>query len=233
MALFGQNKNLAIILLTDKIKLLIDSMQNTILKVVNENNSEFNKVANSVLENVFEIVNNNTTNDAIKSLFDALDLVGATARDRYLISKDLYNFGTETLIAENVDVSASLATTDLAIGLSNIALAFDNAAQIEYEIESDLKNVIEELDNEYQRLISDRLIDADSRVELIKIRTATTKYFTQLELKTINTVETNRVPASILSYNLYANSLRSKEIINLNGIDNTAFIEGSINVLSS
>ena len=53
------------------------------------------------------------------------------------------------------------------------------------------------------------------------------RFFSTLELKDLTTYTTNLMPSSVLAYSLYGDSSKNSEIIDLNSISNTGFVEGS------
>jgi len=233
MVVVGINKNIVARSIRDRLVLLIAKMEDSIRKVVNDNNSDFNKVANEILQGIVGVVLDNEVNQSISELFNAYDLVGDTARNRYLLNRELFAFAEdETQINNNPDLSLSLQTIDLNIQLLNIGFAYTNSTEITFSNTDDLQGVIDDLEAEYQRLKGISLIDQDTRIDLINIRTGSMEFFTTLDLSVIKTIKTLMKPSRIISYENYASSDNAEVIVSLNKANNTPFIVGEIKIIS-
>jgi len=234
MTLVGINKNIAIAEIRDRVSLLIRTMEDSIRKVVNDNNSDFNKESNEVSLNLFSSIITNTIDEEISTLFEAYDLVGNTARDKYLLARELFAFGEDQTVINNAkDISESLKSIDLDIQLKSLGLAFENASEIEFNNQDDLQLIIDQLDAEFERLRDSALIDEENRINLINIRTSTLEFFTTIDLANIKTIDITQKPSRLISYENYGISDNSDLIVSLNKSTNTPFISGSIKVLSN
>ena len=94
MVLVGLNKNIVATELRDRVSLLIDDMKSAIQRVVNDNNEDFNKTADDILENLVGDILDNSLGERLSELFSAYDLVGDTSRDRYILNREIFSFGT-------------------------------------------------------------------------------------------------------------------------------------------
>lgn len=234
MTLTGLNKNVVVLQIKNRIFLLLDDMQKAVIRVVNENNNVLNEEIDSIRDNIFTIIQTSTINTALEDLFAAYDLVGSDARTRYLLNRELFAFAEgETNIVDNPDLTTALNIINLGVQLNNIALAYDNAADIEYKNSNDLDEVISDIDTEFSRIVANTLIDTDSRVALINLNTSVLDVFASLDLSTITNVTTTQMSSQVLSYTYYGTTAQADQIIELNGINNTGFIDGDVSILSA
>lgn len=69
---------------------------------------------------------------------------------------------------------------------------------------------------------------------LVKLRVSVQQYFDQQRLTTarIETINVAPIPASVLAYQLYQDSTRAEDILELNGLRDAMVLEGEIKVLS-
>jgi hypothetical protein len=234
MTLTGLNKNLVILELKERFEFLIDSMESAIKRVVNDNNSDFSKKADEVRDDIVTIISNNTIGESIAELFDVYNLVGETARIRYLLSKELFSLVSDkTLIESNVDLKEAISIFDLTVQINNIFLAYLNAIDISFSNLQDLNAVIEDLEAECNKIIIDADLDSNARVSLVDTRTGSMSIFSSLDLKSLTTFNTAITSSRALSYRLYGTTENSDQIVDLNKANNTAFIEGDVTILST
>ena len=228
MALKGILKNNTTRLLADRVNLLIDTMRRAIVKIENENNSDFNAVANSMNDSMFSIVVNNEISSLLAGLFETYNRIGKDSKSKYLLNVELFSFGNNiTNIQSSKTDSELLNSINLIIQGINLSYAYDNAVNITYLNKVELDKVINQLDNEYSVVSDNSLIDSDSRIAMLAIKTAVMRFFSTLELRDLTTYTTGLIPSSVLAYSLYADSSKNTEIIDLNDISNTGFVEGS------
>lgn len=227
MALKGILKNSTTRLLVDRVNLLIDTMRRAIVKIENENNSDFNAIASDMNGRMFSIVAENELNDELDGLFAAYNKVGKDFKSKYLLNVELFSFGGGITNIQSSETDTELLNTiGLVIQAINLSYAYDNAVNIAYQNKVELDRVIQQLDGEYVVVSSNPLIDSDSRLSMLEIKTAVMRFFSTLELKDLTTYTTNLIPSSVLSYSLYGDSSKNSEIIDLNSISNTGFVEG-------
>ena len=233
MVLVGLNKNIVATELRDRVSLLIDDMKSAIQRVVNDNNEDFNKTADDILENLVGDILDNSLGERLSELFSAYDLVGDTSRDRYILNREIFSFGNdETQIENNPDLTQSLLNLNLYIQTFNIRYAYENSVQISFDNKVDLDTVIDELELEYEMVVESSLIDQDTRNRVIDIRTGSIEFFQTIDLAEITQVKTSLKPSSLISYENYGFTDNADVIVSLNKAYNTAFIEGDIRILS-
>jgi hypothetical protein len=228
MALKGILKNNVTYLLADRLNLLIDTMRKAIVKIENENNSDFNAIANDMNGRMFSVVANNDVGEALGFLFDSYNKVGRDFKSKYLLNVELFGFGNGIANIESSQIGTELIKSiNLVIQSMNLLYAYDNAVNITYENKVGLDNVARQLSNEYVVVSDNPLADSDSRLAMLEIKTAVIRFFSTLELKDLTTYTTDLMPSSVLAYSLYGDSSKNSEIVDLNEISNTGFVEGS------
>jgi hypothetical protein len=203
-------------------------MRRAIVKIENENNSDFNAVANSMNDSMFSIVVNNEISSLLAGLFETYNKIGKDSKSKYLLNVELFSFGNNiTNIQSSKTDSELLNSINLIIQGINLSYAYDNAVNITYLNKVELDGVIQQLDGEYVVVSDNPLIDSESRLSMLEIKTAVIRFFATLELRDLTTYTTGLIPSSVLAYSLYADSSKNTEIIDLNNISNTGFVEGN------
>lgn len=227
MALKGILKNNVTRLLGERTDLLISDMRLAIVKIQNENNSDFNAIANDLHNRMFSIVANNEIVAELALLFEAYNKVGKDFNSKYLLNVQLFGFGDSiTEIASSQVITELLGTIGLVIQSMNLSYAYDNAVRATYANKADLDKVARELEAAYYSVSENPLIDSESRLAMLETKTAVMRFFSTLELKALTTYIAPNMPSSVLAYSLYKDSSKNAEIIDLNAISNTGFVEG-------
>lgn len=119
---------------------------------------------------------------------------------------------------------------------SNVAflnIAYLASINIAYVSQDQINNILTQLNKTFEAL-DPNSIDEDIYYTLQDMRIQNRLYLESLRfnLPYSQIIYTNSIPASILSYNLYGDSRRAQEIIDVNIIEDPAFVSGNINVLS-
>lgn len=119
---------------------------------------------------------------------------------------------------------------------SNVAflnIAYLASINITYVSQDQINNILTQLNAAFESL-NPNTIDQDIYYSLQDMRVQNRLYLESLKLGLpySKIIYTNSIPASILSYNLYGDSRRSQEIIDVNIIEDPAFVSGNINALS-
>ena len=216
-----------------KLNELAELFLQSVKRVVNFENSDFNSSIESFVESIPSIIINNEISEALEPVYEAYDIVADNAKDQYLLYVELFRFGENDSISS---LSQRQITNNTQINnyVNNMSLcyAYQSASQIDYSNQDELEEIIKTLDNQYQYVLG-LDIDSNTRASLIEIRTATNSYFSQLELRDIVTINTKQTTSTLLSYLYYKDSSFSDQIIALNSLQNTGFIEGDLKILST
>jgi len=209
-----------------------DALREAVKRVVNVDNEDLNADIDTFESNISQIIIGGTIGQSLQTLFNSFDIVGDTARNQYVLSTQLFDFGDDDTVIEAAEKQAlNKKTLNTAIQIDALALGFANAVRIEYSNQEELNEVIVQLDDQYEKVITENL-DSETRISLLDLKTNAFKFFSQLDLNSILTVETTTIPSTVLAYQYYKDSTRSDEIVGLNDIQNTGFIEGSTKIVS-
>lgn len=229
----GLNKNLVSKSLVTQIIFLIDLMDESIIKIGNQDSSEFHKISVDIKNRSLSIINTNTIGDELVTLFDAYNSVADTSDDKYFLCTQIFGFNSfGTQITSNKPLSELSNIINLTIRYINLAEAYNNAVNIEFTNFSELSKVIDELDAEYEVVINDPLLGNDANKSMVTIKTQCMRFFSSLNLKALSTINTSIVSSRLLAYRLYKDSTQADDIIKLNKINNTGFLEGNITITS-
>lgn len=112
-------------------------------------------------------------------------------------------------------------------------IAYLAAINIEFTSQNGIDDTLSKLNSTFLSL-NPNTVDEDVYYLLQDMRVQNKLYLEKLRLGLPyeKTIYTNSIPASILAYNLYSDSRRAQEIIDVNDIEDPAFVSGTITVLS-
>lgn len=217
----------------NKLILLIQAFRDAVKRVVNSENEQFNADLDTFQNNLVAIIKRGTIGEELEILFNSFDIVGDTPENQYILSIQLFDFGDDDVpTTQSEKQSLNRATINTAVQVNSLALSFENATQIEFSNTEELQDVVDQLNDQFQKVI-DKGLDIDTRTSLLNLKTLAFSFFSQLDLKTIIDIETNIIPSTVLAYQYYKDSTRSDEIVELNKIQNTGFIEGALRIIST
>jgi len=187
----------------------------------------------------------------ISNIFDAANNVNSDPSAALSGMQKFFSFGSD-------DVPINYVTRETTQRIENNGLlnavaqayaliyAYQNAVQITYSNQYQLDQIRALLERQYSTIyngilsgaidytyydaLGDEIID-----DLQSLRNACRIAFDQISYNTdkIASIDVNSAPATILSYQYYANTDNAEEIINLNNINDVSFVSGNINILVS
>lgn len=119
---------------------------------------------------------------------------------------------------------------------SNVAflnIAYLASINIEYTSQEQIVDIQTQLNSAFEAL-NPNTVDEDVYYLLQDIRVQNRLYLESLRLGLPfnKIIYTNSTPASILAYAIYGDSRRAQEIIDVNFVEDPAFVQGNVNVLS-
>jgi prophage DNA circulation protein len=140
------------------------------------------------------------------------------------------------VVASSVQADSINQNTIATNNFSNAAylnIAFLASINISYTSQDQINQVLSQLNTAFLSLDPDTF-DEDVYYLLQDMRVQNRLYLENLRLSLPfqKIIYTNSIPASILSYNLYGDSRRAQEIIDVNLIEDPAFVSGDIIALS-
>jgi prophage DNA circulation protein len=123
--------------------------------------------------------------------------------------------------------------------------AYNNYAQADFSDDQSLNVVKQQLEKQYQKLISGEISNNDNYSafyflgnevldQLDQLRTLVKQQFDALEINIdkITQIDVNTMPATIISYLYYSDVDEAERIIQLNDIKDVSFVSGNINALA-
>jgi prophage DNA circulation protein len=119
---------------------------------------------------------------------------------------------------------------------SNVAflnIAYLASINITYTSQEQINNILRQLNIAFES-IDPNTINEDIYYNLQNMRIQNRFYLEslQLGLPFNRIIYTNSIPSSILAYNIYGDSRRAQEIIDVNAVEDPCFVSGNVNVLS-
>jgi prophage DNA circulation protein len=155
--------------------------------------------------------------------------------DAFSLQKNVFNktpVAKPSFLAETKIANVISNTTKIAL-MSN---SFQIATAINFNNQSDINNIIKELEQMYQN-IDPNLIDDEifTIIETIRAESLISLKNIKLKLPYVNIINTNSLPAIALAYNYYNNAsgTQYENIISLNKIQDPSSIGGNIKVFVS
>jgi prophage DNA circulation protein len=155
--------------------------------------------------------------------------------DAFSLQKNVFNktpIAKPSFLAETKIANVIQNTTKIAL-MSN---SFQIATAINFNNQSNINNIIKELEQMYQS-IDPNLIDDEifTIIETIRAESLISLKNIKLKLPYVNIINTNSLPAIALAYNYYNNAsgTQYENIISLNKIQDPSSIGGNIKVFVS
>jgi len=229
--LVGLNKNIVSKKLAERLVALVDKMEESILTVQNENNSDFYKKSQSIRSKALSIINNNTVGEILVDLFSSYVLVANSDKNAYLLCKLLFDFGEQNEEAETNEILFEISKIlNLIIRCLVLIESYNVSVRIDYDNLSELDIKIQELEGQYQKIIKNNFLDKSVFSIVSELRSQVMRFFSNLNLSSLTTIKTFQTSSRVLAYKLYKDSLRSDSIVKLNKAYNTGFISGEIKI---
>lgn len=129
---------------------------------------------------------------------------------------------------ENRDVLRTVMRTEA------LSFAYLNATQIDYQTTENLDATQVQLEDQYRDIRDNQTISnaALEQLDIVRVTTQKTLDVVRVNTRTIITVETPRIPLSVLVYSYYGSTALVGVIAELNNIQQNAFVEGQIRILT-
>jgi prophage DNA circulation protein len=174
----------------------------------------------------------------LNTVFDNVSLITDNFEDLLKISLDMVGIGSNrnasTLTSTRIDqINKNNKTLYNFSDVANIATAFQASTNIVYTNQEQLDDILSRLNEAYDFAL-DNIDDDDVLTNLVSIRNETRIILEniRLDLAKIITIRVNSMPVTVLAYQRYGDTTRDQEILALNKIEDPAFIEGEIKILS-
>lgn len=153
--------------------------------------------------------------------------------------KSLFDFGDDDPVVKNNTVGRVQRNENRQLIRSTmktqaLGYAYLNAAQSTYETTDDLDLVQDTLEEQYLEIRNNQVLSNEAAEVLDRLRVQAQKILDDVRVNTrsIITVETRMKPLSVLVYEYYGSTELVDTIASLNNINQNAFVEGEIRILT-
>lgn len=212
--------------------------------------SDFAKLVNSFIDNA---------GDLIQSPFDLADKVSGlfislvnlypvnsaidnrvNSASSLAVLKGLFTFGDNDPIIRTNTVSRTQRKRNRDLVRANVktqalSYAYLAAAQIDYETTDDLDLVQSELETQYLDIRNNQLMTNEGleALDVLRVQGQKTLDNARVTTRSIITIETQRKPLSVLVFDYYGSTELVDIIAELNNINQNAFVEGDVKILTA
>lgn len=201
--------------------------------------SDFTTSINEIISGASSLVQTpSVLSNKIRTSFDNLSVAYNSSEDLFDVLTNFFGFdGADSEANGTSNTQKEIKNNQNQIQnifqVSALALAYNAAANIDYETLDDLSNVINSLEDGYDKLPSN--IDKDSLRGVQKMRVETMNIFNNLaiSLPKVNDFSTNKTSLNVLIYSLYGSLDRKDQLKQLNKFNDTSSVEGNIKILSN
>jgi prophage DNA circulation protein len=227
----------------DKVNEIIDAVKEAtafvgaIVGQINEFASLIGRVADAV---VALISLPGQLADAIKNIFSSINGLFGTVENAAEAFKALFDFGgndeDEILptTAGRIQRKKNRAVLNGSINALALSYAYLNVSQITFGNVREIEEAADELEVQYQRVAvsgsSNEVISA-----VTDMRVIVQQFFDEqkITLKQIIEVNVYTIPARVLSFQYYAESTSATQILELNGITDVSFVDGTVEIVTA
>jgi prophage DNA circulation protein len=192
---------------------------------------------------------------SVSDLFSTVNSLYNSAEDTFAIMQTFFEFGDDDtpIIASTVGLiereqNNSVLNSDMQC--ISLVYAYTNATQIEFATITQAQQVEEILELQYQKMFDAEIptgmiqteasepnigISDDTKQAISELRVEVQQFFDEQKvgLSQIVNIQTNVIPARVLTYQYYGNTDLAEDIIGLNDISDVSFVKGDVEILSA
>lgn len=204
---------------------------------------DFSKGLTDIVENAASLVSNpRELSDSIESAIQSVGALLATPQAIFDAMVRLFDFGdddTRAPVGGTAGATQRQQNRDLLNNQTQgtaLATAYSNAAQLDLATVEDIDATQDVLEDQYQKMVAAGTLDPDSQAKLTETRVNLSEFFNAQRATKPRRTEVrvpSAVPARVLSFAYYGTSERGDQIAELNGLDDAAFVEGDVTILTS
>lgn len=176
---------------------------------------------------------------SVRGLFEDLNNLYDTPETLLGAFKLLFPFGEDDPVVQTTTVGRVQRKQNRDLVRANLrvqALSYSylNAAEVEYASTDDLELVQDSLETQYLDARNNQLLSNESMEELDRLRVQAQKALdvARVNTRSIITIETPLIPLSVLVYSYYGSTELVEAIADLNNINQNAFVEGDVRILT-
>jgi prophage DNA circulation protein len=178
--------------------------------------------------------------DSITNLFDIMNGAYATVVATFDALVRLFSFGDDDVPFDQntlgrVERQVNRDVVNATVRALALGYAYENAVKLEFENTSEIDATWKVLEDEYQDLTAAEILSSSVEEELAKQRIAASSYFDELRVTKprVITVSTELTSTRLLSYRYYGSSELGTTLAKMNGLLDSALVEGSVEVLTA
>jgi len=176
----------------------------------------------------------------ISGLFEDINTLFDTPEVTFGAFKSLFGFGDDDPIVKSNTVGRIQRNDNRSLIRSTmktqaLGYAYLNSAQITYSNTDDLDEVQLALEEQYLDIRENQTLTNEAEEILDQLRVQSQKILDAVRVNTrsIITIETKRKPLSVLVYEYYGSTDLVETIADINNINESAFVDGSVRILTN
>ncbi len=205
-----------------------------------DNLNNFNAIISGYESNVNNLIQiPESFGSGIGDLFLSFDNLYETASETLIAIAGVFGFGDndESFKQDTAGRIERQTNQDLVranVKTQSLSYAYVAAVQIEFESEEALALVNSQLEEQYTDVRNNELLSNESLLNLDDLRIQANSALSQILLNTrkIITINTRMIPLSILVFDYYGSTELVGVISELNSIQQNAFVEGDVRILT-
>ncbi len=227
----------------NKITAIVNSVRDAVevIASVEDSVDDFDMRAQNYEDSIFtSIVDPEILGEDTVNLINAIDGLYTNPADVFSSLTRLFDFGDDdTEITQNtsgqIERVLNRNVMNSTVQSSSLSQAYLSAAKLTFTTTDDIGTASKILEDQWQKLLSARIMGKDVEESLTKLRVSTNSFFDQeRDLRPrVVTVRTNLTSTSLLAYRYYGESTLGNTIAKLNEFQDGAGIEGDVKVLST
>jgi prophage DNA circulation protein len=189
--------------------------------------------------NITELINTPTELSAeITGLYNTLNILAKNPIGQIDMFRSFFDFGNkDTEIMQTTSARIERAKNQQLINeivlVNSLSLAYQNIVNVEFTNTNEIDDLSEILETQYDA-IADNVLDTTTFDNLQELRKEARIFFDRQRAITyrVTQINTNLIPATVLTYDYYGNLDNWEQILSLNDSLEPAFLEGNINILT-
>jgi prophage DNA circulation protein len=177
--------------------------------------------------------------EQIKQLIELLERVLEGSDRKIRVYSRFYDIGDnrarlEQNTQQRIERQINRDTLNKAIQAAALIQSYRNAVMIEYGNIRELNENRNLLEDQYKKVLASDITSNETKREIETLRNEVRKFFEEEELNVnrIDEINVNTQPLTLLTYSYYGSTANVERLADLNDINDNAFIEGLIEILT-
>lgn len=175
----------------------------------------------------------------LTSLFETYDVIAADVTDQLnLYFGELFTFGDDDITiplttVERIERATNRKVLRSAVKTNSLALAYGAATRVTYENDEQLTRNQTQLETQYQAVVADNNLSAETLETLQSLRNEARLFFEReaVNVYKVTTVATPVMPLTVLAYQYYGDTSKTDALLSLNDVAGASFVEGNVKML--